>query len=45
MGLEDRGFLRAGLLADIVVVGGDPLENICHTNNVEMVFKAGRRVR
>ena len=45
MGLDDRGFLRAGLLADIVILGGNPLESICHARDVEMVFKAGQRVR
>lgn len=45
MGLTDRGFLRTGMLADVVILDGDPLQNISNTWKVEMVFKAGCRVR
>ena len=45
MGLTDRGYLREGKLADMVILAGDPLENISNTWKVEMVFKAGARVR
>lgn len=45
MGLADRGYLREGLRADIVVLGGDPLLDISQTRRVEMVFQGGARVR
>lgn len=45
MGLDDRGYLRVGMLADIVILGGDPLIDISNTWKVEMVFKAGEQVR
>ena len=44
MGLDDRGRLREGLRADLVVVDGDPLTDISRCRRVEMVFQAGERV-
>jgi imidazolonepropionase-like amidohydrolase len=38
---DDRGRLRAGLLADIVGVPGNPLEDITLTEQVKFVMKGG----
>jgi imidazolonepropionase-like amidohydrolase len=43
--VEDRGRLRAGLLADIVAVPGDPLADIRVVENVRFVMKGGAIVR
>ena len=45
MGLADRDRLSAGLRADLVILGGDPLADIAHCRQVEMVFLAGERIR
>ena len=42
---DDRGRLRAGLLADIVAVPGDPLTDIQVVENVRFVMKGGEIVR
>ena len=45
LGVEDKvGSLQVGKKADIVVVGGNPLEDIGQLANVKMVFKSGVRV-
>ncbi len=44
LGLEEElGSLELGKLADIIVIKGNPLENIRDLENVEMVFKEGKR--
>jgi len=43
-GLTDRGAIRAGLLADLVVVRGDPVARIAAVRDVVLVVKGGRRV-
>lgn len=43
--LSDRGRIAAGLLADLVVVRGNPLEDMSHVRNVHMVMKGGEIVR
>ena len=42
MELDDRGRIRAGLLADIVAVDGDPLANIRLMEDVKFVMKDGK---
>ena len=41
---KDFGSVERGKVADLVIVGGDPLKNISDTQNVEMVFSEGRKV-
>lgn len=45
LGTPDRGRLAAGLLADIVAVPGNPLEDIRATERVSFVMKGGRVFR
>ncbi len=43
LGVDDRlGSIEAGKLADLVVVRGDPLQDIRATRNVELVVKNGQ---
>ncbi|KAK3654061.1 hypothetical protein LTR56_003497 [Elasticomyces elasticus] len=39
---KDRGQIREGLLADLVLVEGNPLEDIDHTLDLRAVWKAGK---
>jgi imidazolonepropionase-like amidohydrolase len=41
---KEIGTLEAGKLADFVVLGANPLENISNVRAVEAVYKAGQRV-
>ncbi|MSP39169.1 MAG: hypothetical protein EXR70_11820 [Deltaproteobacteria bacterium] len=41
---KDFGSVETGKVADLMIVGGDPLKNISDTQNVEMVFSAGKKV-
>jgi imidazolonepropionase-like amidohydrolase len=45
LGLEDRGVLAEGMLADIVAVPGNPLDDISVTTDVRFVMLAGRPVK
>ena len=38
------GTLAAGKLADVVVVAGNPLEDLAALNDVQMTFLAGKRM-
>lgn len=41
---DDRGALHEGLAADVIVVDGNPLEDLQAIENVEMVFLDGARI-
>ncbi|WP_376691706.1 amidohydrolase family protein [Wenzhouxiangella sp. EGI_FJ10409] len=43
-GLEDRGCLKPGCRADLVLVDGNPFEDIRHTVHIHSVWKNGFRV-
>ncbi|MBI0539367.1 amidohydrolase family protein [Roseomonas sp. KE2513] len=44
LGLTDRGSVRDGLRADLVVLEADPLANIRNTRRIARVYQAGREV-
>ncbi|AHB47388.1 amidohydrolase [Hyphomicrobium nitrativorans NL23] len=43
MGLEDRGTIQAGKRADLVVLDGDPTEDIAASERIVEVWTAGRK--
>jgi len=44
LGVEDRGIIQAGRLADLVAVPGNPLTDITATERVSWVMKGGNVV-
>jgi imidazolonepropionase-like amidohydrolase len=42
--LEDRGIIAPGKLADLLVVDGDPSKDISAVDNIESVWRRGRKV-
>jgi imidazolonepropionase-like amidohydrolase len=42
LGVDDRGLLESGLLADIIAVPGDPSEDISAVQDVRFVMKEGQ---
>jgi len=42
LGVDDRGRIAPGMLADLVAVPGDPLEGIRTLEDVQFVMKGGR---
>jgi imidazolonepropionase-like amidohydrolase len=45
LGVEDRGAIEPGMLADLVAVEGDPLEDVSRLEDVRFVMIGGRVVR
>ncbi|KAJ4299852.1 hypothetical protein N0V90_005098 [Kalmusia sp. IMI 367209] len=43
-GLRDRGVIKAGMRADLVLVGGNPLEDLKHTRDIKAVWIGGVEV-
>jgi imidazolonepropionase-like amidohydrolase len=42
LGEESLGTIQQGKMADLVIIRGDPQEDIRHTRNIDLVMKAGR---
>ena len=42
--LDDLGTIESGKIADLIVIKGDPLENISNLRTLRMVFKDGKPV-
>jgi imidazolonepropionase-like amidohydrolase len=42
--LDDRGVITPGKLADLLVVDGDPSKDIAALDNVESVWRRGKKV-
>jgi imidazolonepropionase-like amidohydrolase len=44
LGEQSLGTIEQGKAADVVIIAGNPLEDIKHTRNIEMVIKEGRPI-
>lgn len=44
LGLHDRGVVRAGAVADLVLLGSDPLDAIENVSDIDLVISRGRIV-
>ncbi len=44
LGLEDQGLLRTGYQADLIVLDGDPLQDIRNTRRIDSVYLDGQQV-
>jgi imidazolonepropionase-like amidohydrolase len=42
---NEIGVIKAGSFADVVVVDGNPLDDIARTRNIKMVFKDGKQIK
>ncbi len=42
--ITDRGFIREGMKADMLLVNGDPLTDIANTQDIKVVYKNGYAV-
>jgi imidazolonepropionase-like amidohydrolase len=42
--LANMGFIQKGYIADMILINGDPAENIQDIKNIEMIWKAGQIV-
>jgi len=42
--LERTGLIKSGYVADIILVNGDPINNLEDLKNIDMVWKAGNQV-
>jgi imidazolonepropionase-like amidohydrolase len=45
LGVEDRGTIEAGKLADVIAVPGNPLEDVAFLQDVRFVMKGGEVYR
>jgi imidazolonepropionase-like amidohydrolase len=42
--LENLGKIQSGFIADMLLINGDPTENIQDIKNIEFIWKAGQRI-
>lgn len=45
LGVDDRGVIAEGLLADLIAVDGNPLQNIRLLESVSFVMQGGRLIK
>jgi len=44
-GLDKQGFIKEGYLANMILIDGNPLENIEDISKIEIVWKEGEKVK
>jgi imidazolonepropionase-like amidohydrolase len=44
-GLENTGFIKVGYTADLILIDGDPTEDIKNISNINTVWKKGKQVK